>query len=90
MFPIPNNKIKGNKPIDIGYEASFINLSMPEGKWSLPLDIDRVRSDETASQRTLVQLQVILSQTELGLSNYLCLNNLDTKYGNAAYLAPSF
>ncbi|MEM9078967.1 MAG: transposase [Bacteroidota bacterium] len=88
--PIPNNKIKGNKPIDIGYEASFINLSMPEGKWSLPLDIDRVRSDETASQRALAQLQVLLSQTELGLSNYLCLNTLDSKYGNAAYLASAF
>lgn len=88
--PIPNNKIKGNKPIDIGYEASFINLSMPEGKWSLPLDVDRVRSDETASQRALSQLEVLLSQSELGLSNYLCLNNLDTKYGNAAYLASAF
>ena len=88
--PIPNNKIKGNKPIDIGYEASFINLSMPEGKWSLPLDIGRVSSDETASQKALAQLKAILSQSELGLSNHLCLNNLDTKYGNAAYLAPAF
>jgi hypothetical protein len=88
--PIPNNKVKGNKPIDIGYEASFINLSMPEGKWSLPLDIDRVQSDETASQRALSQLQSLLGQSELGLSKYLCLNNLDSKYGNAAYLAPAF
>ena len=88
--PIPNNKVKGNKPINIGYEASFINVSMPQGKWSLPLDIDRVQPNETASQRALSQLQALLGQPQLGLSQYLCLNNLDSKYGNAAYLAPAF
>lgn len=87
---IPNVKVKGNKPIDIGYEASFINLSIPESKWSLPLAIGRVDSDETSSQKALCQLESLLGQSELGLSEYLCLNTLDSKYGNAAYLAPAF
>jgi len=87
---IANNQIKGNKPVNIGYECSFINLSVPQGKWSLPLDIGRVSVQQTASQKALAQLKALFGQAELGLSKYLCLNTLDSKYGNAAYLCAAF
>jgi len=87
---IPNNVIPGNKPLSVGYDVSFINLSEPETKWSLPLSVQRVSERETASQRAIAQLNQLFSHPDLGLSQRLVLNSLDCKYGNAAYLAPTF
>lgn len=39
---IPNNVIAGNKPLDIGYDVSFINIGDPESSWSLSLSSRRV------------------------------------------------
>lgn len=89
-IPIPNNVIPGNKPLGIGYEVSFINLSEGSTKWSLPLSIQRVETDKTASETALEQLKELLSHPDLGLSQKLCLNTLDSKYGNAAYMAKAF
>ena len=87
---VPNNVIRGNKPLDIGYEVSFVNLSDPSGKWSLPLHAQRVGIDQTASETALTQIGQLLKHPGLGLSDRLCLNTLDSSYGHAAYLAPSF
>ena len=87
---VPNNVIPGNKPLDIGYDISFINLSEPSTKWSLPLSVGRVGKNETASQKALDQIGDLLSHPDLGLSGQLVVNTLDSKYGNAAYLAPAF
>lgn len=87
---IPNVVIRGNKPIDIGYDVSFINFSDPQSQWSLPLSIERVGLEETASDRALSQLKQLLSHPELGLSEHLCVNTVDSKYGNAAFLADAF
>lgn len=87
---VPNNVIPGNKPLSIGYEVSFVNLSEGATKWSLPLSAGRVGVHQTASEKALEQWGQLLSHPELGLSECLCLNTLDSKYGNAAYLAPAF
>jgi len=86
----PNNVIPGNKPLSIGYEVSFVNISEGATKWSLPLSTERVGVHQTASEKALEQWRQLLSHPELGLSECLCLNTLDSKYGNAAYLAPAF
>lgn len=88
-IPIPNTVIKGNKPLSIGYEVSCINLSA-DNKWSLPMSVERVASNETATQKALSQLEDLLSHPELNLSGQLCVNVLDSKYGNAVYLSPAF
>ncbi len=83
---VPNNVIRGNKPLDIGYEVSFINLSEPLTRWSLPLSVERVGPDQTASEKALEQLGQLLAHPELGLSDRLCINTLDSKYGNLVNL----
>jgi hypothetical protein len=87
---VPNNVIRGNKPLDIGYEVSFVNLSDPQGKWSLPMDVQRVPIDQTASETAADQISQLLNHPDLGLSDRLCLNTLDSSYGHAAYLASIF
>ena len=87
---VPNNVIPGNRPLGIGYEVSFLNISEPSTKWSLPLDIERVGTGETATERALCQLGRLPAHPGLGLSGKLCVNALDSKYGTAAYLSPSW
>lgn len=87
---VPNNVIRGNKAIDVGYDVSFVNLCDPASSWSLPLSVQRVGIDESTSERALSQLETLLSDPELGLSERLCINTLDSKYGNAAFLCDAF
>lgn len=87
---VPNNVIAGNKPLDIGYDVSFVNVSGADGGWSLPLSVQRVGIDESTSECALSQLDQLLSSPALGLSERLCINTLDSKYGNAAYLSEAF
>lgn len=87
---VPNNVIPGNKPLGIGYEVSFVNVSEPATKWSLPLDVERVGTDETATERALSQLGRLFAHPELGLAGKLCVNALDSKYGTAAYLSQAW
>ena len=85
----PNNVIAGNKPLSIGYETSFINISDSKSSWSLPASIKRVSIDQTASECALEQLETLFANPNLGLSDSLVINTLDSKYGNAPYLAPA-
>ena len=89
-IPVPNTVIKGNKPLDIGYEVSYVNVSSGQSKWSLPLSIERITPDQSATQTCLNQLKSLLSHPDLGLSNRLVVNTLDSKYGTASYLCPAF
>lgn len=85
----PNNVIPGNKPLTVGYDISFVNLSGGENGWSLPLSIKRVAIGQTASQCALEQLKDLFAHSELNLTDRLVINTLDSKYGNAHYLAPA-
>jgi hypothetical protein len=86
---VPNNVIPGNKPLNIGYELSFVNISDPETAWSLPLNMKRVGVDQTASECALEQLKALFAHPQLDFSDERLINTLDSKYGNAHYLAPA-
>jgi len=85
----PNNVIAGNKPLNIGYETSFINISDGNKAWSLPLSIRRVAFTQTASECALQQLEELFEHPTLGFKEHLVVNTLDSKYGNPHYLAPA-
>lgn len=86
---VPNNVIAGNKPLSIGYEVSYINISDAQSSWSLPLSVRRVSVDQTASECALEQLKELFAHPELNFLEELVINTLDSKYGNAYYLAPA-
>jgi len=56
----------------------------------LPMHVQRVPIDQTASEIAVYQIGQLLNHPDLGLSDRLCLNTLDSSYGHAAYLAPIF
>jgi len=85
---IPNNVIRGNKPISIGYETSFINWSDASGKWSLPLHIKRVGVNQTACECAVEQLGQIFRDEHHRFKAKLMVNTADSSYGNASFLAP--
>jgi hypothetical protein len=87
---IPNNSVAGNKPLGIGYEVSLVNIADSQDSWSLPLLMKRVGFEETASDCAIKQLQDLLNHPELNLGDQLVVNTLDSKYGNAHYLAPVY
>lgn len=86
---VANNAIAGNKPLSIGYETSYVNLSDSMGGWSLPLSIKRVSPEQTASECALSQLESLLNNPNVTAADSLIVNALDSKYGNAHYLAPA-
>jgi len=83
------NAMAGQRPVDIGYDLSYLNLSEPASGWSLPLSIQRVGTDQTATECLLTQLESVLATPSLA-GESLIVNTLDSKYGTAAYLAPSY
>lgn len=86
---LPNKVIRSDSGLSIGYDVSCINLSA-EDKWSLPLSTQRVLPNETATQCALAQLKGLFEHKDLGFLEKLVVNTLDSKYGNAAYLASAF
>ena len=87
---VPNTVIAGNKPLNIGYDISFVNLSDAESTWSLPLSVKRVSINQTTSECALEQLKALFAHPELPFCAELIINTLDSKYGNAPYLAPAY
>lgn len=87
---IPNNVVPGNRPLSIGYETSCINLCDSQSNWSLPLALNRVALEETASECALGQLAELLSHPDLPWEDKLVINTCDSKYGNAEYLSQAY
>jgi len=81
-----NNVIHKNQPISIGYSVSLVNMSPGIGKWSIPLDIRRVTSDQTASECAVEQMEALITQEPL--SKCFIINTLDSGYGSPSYLNP--
>lgn len=84
-----NQDLASQKPVTVGYDLSYLNLSDPDSGWSLPLDISRVKPDQNATQCLLAQLQGLFDQPQMQQGR-LIVNALDSKYGNAGYLAPAY
>lgn len=87
---VPNNVVPGNRPLSIGYETSCINLCDSQSNWSLPLALDRVALEETASECALGQLAELLSHPDLPWEDKLVINTCDSKYGNAEFLSRAY
>lgn len=89
---IANNVIKSNKPISIGYPVSLVNVSCPvlSNKWSVPISIKRISSIQSAVDCAVAQVQEILEEEALQLVEQSLINTLDSGYGCAAYLAPTY
>ena len=87
---IPNRFIPGNRPLDIGYDVSCVNLSVPESSWSLPLSIRRVPLKQTATDCAIGQLKDVLEDGHLPFKDKLIVNTLDSKYGTSRYLCQTY
>lgn len=79
---IPNNKIACNKPLDIGYEYSFVNLSWGKyPRWSLPLKINRVQPNESNQEVAAQQVRSLLQDGSLPFKGQeFVVNTLDRGY----------
>jgi DDE superfamily endonuclease len=86
---VPNNSVPGNKPVGVGYKYSHIHLSK-SNEWSVPLLINRVKSEQTTIGLTIEQVQTLFDNEELGLDEHLVVNTLDSYYGQPAYLANTY
>ncbi len=87
---IPNNAIPGNKPLGIGYRVSSVNVGEASSNWSLPLDLRRVKPEQTAIECAVQQINGLFVPTDiLPLKDgQLVLNNSDTGYAHPSYVSP--
>jgi hypothetical protein len=90
-FVYQPNSIKGNKPIAIGHQYSFMAL-LPErdkekvGNWVVPLAIKRVGSQENKELVGAKQITSLLEDKTLPFSKTLCVEVADSAYSKADYL----
>ena len=77
-----STKIKGNKPITIGYNFSTIAwIPSEKGSWALPLFHERIVSTETPIEKGAAQLRAACAQME-GRP----ISLWDSEYGCASFL----
>jgi hypothetical protein len=90
-FVYQPNTIKGNKPIAIGHQYSFVAF-LPErdktkiGPWVVPLALARVTSQENKELVGAKQVGAILKDDELPFGKALCVEVVDSAYSKPAYL----
>jgi hypothetical protein len=87
----PNVRIRGQKPIDIGYEYSSIGYSAgkdiaKKSSWNVPLSIRRIKTGENKNSFTATQVKEVV---ELIGGTELIVNALDSAYSTPEYLGPS-
>ena len=79
-----NNVIGGNKPLGIGYGLSLVNLADFASSWSVPFDVQRVKSNEDEIEVGAKQIKVICESEKFVRS--LQINAADSSYGVAKYI----
>ena len=79
-----NNVIFGNKPLGIGYPLSSVNLADFESSWSIPFELQRVKSNEDEIEVAAEQIKVICASEKFARS--LNINAADSSYGVAKYI----
>ena len=90
-FVYQPNMIKGNKPIAIGLQYSFVAF-LPErdktkiGPWVVPLALARVTSQENKELEGAKQVGAILKDDQLPFGKALCVEVVDSAYSKPAYL----
>ena len=90
---VPNERVKGNRPVDIGYEYSVIGLSARrplygavEAAWNLPLSTRRVPTDVVKGTFAAQQVMDLLNSEQSPLHKKLVVNALDRQYGTPEYV----
>lgn len=92
-----NNKIKGNRPVEIGYELSTVGLScrqphygMSEPAWNPPLSMRLVPYGVNKNSFTADQVNDLLSNKDLPFHKELTVNALDSGYCSPEYIAGTY
>jgi hypothetical protein len=90
---IPNNKIKGNKSIDIGYNYSYVNLGLYDAEhpnaWSLPLDNIRIGLNDNPLSVSSAQLLGMMECADLPFQEAeRVVNSADSGYSHPSYIHP--
>ncbi len=80
----PNQTISGNKPIEIGYNLSCLNVGFFP-KISLPWHMERVSVSESSLQTGVRQVQTVCRDEK---TDCLIVVTSDSSYGTAEYLCP--
>jgi hypothetical protein len=90
-FVYQPNTIKGNKPIAIGHQYSFVAV-LPErdktkmGAWVVPLAMQRVSSQANKELVGAQQVRAILEDDQLPFVEALCVEVEDSAYSKPAFL----
>jgi len=89
----PNNKVKGNRPVDIGYELSCVGLScrrpqygISEPAWNPPLSMRLVPYGVNKNSFTASQVNDIIENKDSPFHKELTVNVLDSNYCSPEYV----
>lgn len=92
-----NTKVKGNRPVEIGYELSTIGLScrqpqygMSEPAWNPPLSMRLVPYGVNKNSFTAEQVNDLLDNKDLPFHKNLTVNALDSGYCSPEYIAQTY
>lgn len=90
---VPNCRVFGNKPIDIGYTVSCVNLGLYDDEhpqaWSIPFDNVRIPNDADKIAVAVEQLTSLLEDENLPFGKCdKVLNAADSGYGIPEYICP--
>jgi len=93
----PNNKVPGNRPVEIGYDLSTVGLSgrspkygMSEPAWNPPLSMRLVPYGVNKNSFTAQQVNDILGNTDLPFKEELTVNALDSSYCSPEYIVDTY
>ena len=89
----PNHVVPGEKHIGVGHDYSYINLgyTSPAGgsRWSLPFDIERVRSPSNAISTAIEQTHRLMENESLPFGKArLVINEADSGYATPRFIEP--
>ena len=94
---VANNRVKGNRPVDIGYTISVVGLAvrrplygLAEPAWNLPLSIRRQEVDSQGHKFAARQVNSLLDNKGLPFGQHLTVNALDRYYGSPEYIAGTY
>lgn len=92
-----NNQVKGNRPVDIGYELSCVGLSCrspqygkSEPAWNPPLSMRLVPYGENKNSYTARQVNDIIENKDLPFHKDLTVNTLDSSYCSPEYVVDTY
>ena len=90
----PNNQVKGNRPVEVGYELSTVGLScrqpfygISEPSWNPPLSMRLLPYGENKNSFTARQVNELLDNKALPIHKSLTVNTLDSNYSSPEYIA---